>query len=127
MDTDENLAALNSVTSTVIGCAQRVSNNLGCGFLEKVYENALAVELSKAQILFQQQAPMRVMYEDRVVGEYVADFLVHETVLVELKAVSALTGVHQAQALNYLKATGLKVCLLLNFGNSRLEVKRVIL
>lgn len=67
------------------------------------------------------------MYEAQVVGEYVADFVVEEMVLVELKAVQALVGVHQAQALNYLKATGLKVCLLLNFGQSRLDVKRVIL
>lgn len=123
MNTDEH--GLNEVTQKVIGCAYRVSNGLGAGFLEKVYENALRVELEKEGLQVQQQHPITVMYEGQVVGEYFSDLLVENRLLVELKAAKELDDVHLAQCLNYLRATGLHLCLLLNFGNPRLEVKRI--
>ena len=104
-----------------------MSNTLGCGFLEKVYENALAFEIRKQGLSAEQQVGIPVHYFGVVVGEYVGDILVEESVLIELKAVKAFDEVHIAQCLNYLKTTGLRVCLLLNFGNPRLEVKRLVL
>ncbi len=115
------------ISQRVIGCAYRVSNVLGCGFLEKVYENALAIELRNAGLQVRQQHAVDVHYEGQRVGEYVADLLVEDSVLVELKAVKALDDVHMAQCLNYLKATGLRLCLLLNFAKPRVEVRRIIL
>jgi hypothetical protein len=101
-----------ALTEKIIGCAFTVLNTLGPGFLEKVYENALAHELR---------------YDGVVVGEFQPDLLVEGVVLVELKAVQALGDAHLAQCINYLKATGLKTCLLLNFGSPRLGIKRVSL
>ncbi|OUL32883.1 GxxExxY protein [Nostoc sp. 106C] len=115
------------VTSKIIGCAYTVSNVLGSGFLEKVYENSLAHELRKAGMRVEQQYRIDILYDGIVVGEYFADLLVEKSVLVELKAVKALDGIHLAQCLNYLKVTRIKVCLLLNFGNPKVEVKRVVL
>ena len=126
MNTDERRAELNRITERVLGCAYKVSTTLGSGFLEKVYENALAHELSRQGLKAQQQAPIKVLYDGAVVGEYVADIVVDGSVLVELKAVKALDEVHKAQCINYLKATGLTVCLLLNFGIPSLEVKRIV-
>jgi len=125
MDTDKH--RLNQITEQIIGCAYTVGNQLGCGFLEKVYENALAHELRKAGLVVAQQQPITVRYDGVVVGDYIADLLVAECVMVELKAVKALDDVHLAQCLNYLKATGLQVCLLINFGNPKVEVRRVVL
>ena len=124
MHTDMKFAG---VTEQVIGCAMSVSNTLGAGFLEKVYENALVHELRKAGLRVDQQRAVVVRYDDVVVGEYVADLLVDDCVLVELKAIKALDDIHRAQCINYLKASGLQVCLLLNFGNPRLEVIRLVL
>ncbi len=118
---------LNKVSEAIIGCAFKVGNTLGCGFLEKVYENALVYELRKIGLDVAQQHPIPVNYEDIVVGNYEADLVVDGKVLVELKAVRDLNQVHRAQCLNYLRATGFKLCLLINFGNPRVEVKRVIL
>ena len=102
---------LENLTSQIIGCAYAVSNTLGCGFLEKVYENALVHELRKAGLMADQQQSLRVMYDGVVVGEYLADILVHEIVILEIKAVRVLDDIHTAQCLNYLKATGLNyVC-----------------
>lgn len=116
---------LNDLTGAIIGCAFRVMNTLGAGFLERVYENALVLESSKSGLAVAQQISVSVYYEGVVVGTYVIDLLVEDTVLVELKAVKALDSVHAAQCINYLKATGLPVCLLINFGNPRLDVRRV--
>ncbi len=101
-----------------------MSNALGAGFLEKVYENALALELRKSGLEVKQQAPVSVFYEGTLVGEFFADLLVSNTVIVELKAVKEFSDAHAAQCLNYLKATGQPICLLLNFGKPRVEVKR---
>jgi GxxExxY protein len=122
MDTDEE--KLNQLTERVIGCAFKVSNGLGCGFLEKVYENALAHELRKAGMTVQQQYPIMVRYDGVVVGDYIADLVVEGLVMLELKACRDLDDIHSAQCLNYLQATGFPVCLLLNFGNSKLQIKR---
>jgi GxxExxY protein len=121
-----NQDELNQVTERIIGSAYTVANALGSGFLEKVYENALVHELRKSGLQIEQQASVHVTYDGTVVGDYVADILVANSVLVELKAVRALDDVHLAQCLNYLKATGLSICLLINFGTPRVEVKRVV-
>jgi GxxExxY protein len=115
-----------AVSGKIIGCAFVVLNTLGTGFLEKVYENALVYELRKGGLTVEQQHNVAVHYDGVVVGAYTADLLVENAVLVELKAVNALDAVHRAQCMNYLKATGLGLCLLLNFGNPRLEIKRLV-
>jgi GxxExxY protein len=117
---------IDKITEAVIGAAFAVSNTLGAGFLEKVYENALVHELEKANLSVKQQAPVKVFYDDVVVGEYFADILVEEKVIVELKTVKAIDNAHMAQSLNYLKATGLKICLLINFGLPKVQIKRII-
>ncbi len=122
-----DLSSLNPVTEKIIGCAYTVSNTLGVGFIEKVYENALAHELRKAGLRVLQQHPVQVWYDGVAVGDYFADLLVDDCVLVELKAVRALDEAHWAQCLNYLKATNLRLCLLLNFGKTRIEIKRIAL
>jgi GxxExxY protein len=115
---------VNRLSERIIGCAFRVSNTLGTGFLEKVYENALAHELGNAGLAVAQQHGIVVHYNGVAVGHYTVDLLVEGTVISELKAINALDSVHTSQCLNYLKATGLLLCLLLNFGKSRLEIRR---
>jgi len=117
---------VNRITERVIGCAYTVGNTLGCGFLEKVYENALLHELRKTGLSVEPQYPIKVVYDGTVAGEFVADLCVEGRVLVEVKAVHDLNEVHMAQCINYLKATGHKVCLLINFGGLRVEVKRIV-
>jgi len=115
------------LTDRIIGAAFAVSNTLGSGFLEKVYENALAHELRKCGLRANQQKPVEVYYDDIKVGSYAADMVVEDEVIVELKAVTAFDSIHYAQLLNYLKATGLRTGLLLNFGTPKLGIKRVVL
>ena len=122
MNTDRN--ALNAITEKIIGCAYKVGSKLGCGFLESCYENALVYELKKAGLRVQQQVRLKVWYDDIVVGEFVADIIVEDVVLVELKAISGLESIHSAICINYLAATKLPVCLLINFGK-RVDVKRI--
>ncbi len=117
---------LNELSQAIIGCAFTVLNTLGAGFLEKVYENALALELREAGFAVAQQCGATVSYKEKVVGEYFVDLLVDDAVLVELKTVKALDEAHRLQCVNYLKATGLRLCPLRNFGNPRLEIKRVV-
>ena len=116
-----------ALTESVLGCAFKVAKALGPGFLEKVYENALAHELRISGLTAEQQVPVQVLYDGVVVGSYVADLLVNAHLLLELKACKALEDAHLAQCLNYLKATGLHTCLLLNFGTPRLQIKRISL
>lgn len=123
MNTD---VANDPMTEQIIGCAFKVANALGHGFLEKVYENALTHELRKAGLECVQQRAIPVLYDGVVVGDYVADIVVDGSVVVELKSVKALDEIHMAQCMNYLKATGLKKCLLLNFGRPRIEIKRIL-
>ena len=127
MDVDEHRSEINRVTERIINCVYRVSNTLGSGFLEKVYENALAIELKQNGLQVTQQHPVNVFYNGTLVGDYVADLLVDDQVIVELKAVKILDEVHSAQCMNYLKASGLKVCLLVNFGKPRVDIKRIVL
>lgn len=115
------------LTEKIIGCAFNVANVLGHGFLERVYENAMVHELSKANLLVRQQVPFQVKYDGVVVGDYQADLLVGERVLVELKATKTVDETHMAQCLNYLKASDLQTCLLINFGTPRIAIKRISL
>ncbi len=126
MNADERRYRTDEITEKVIGAAYEVANALGSGFLEKFYENALTHELIKQKLSVTQQPSIEVLYDGIVVGQYVADLIVEETVIVELKAVKMLDNIHSAQCLNYLKATNLTTCLLLNFGSPRVEVKRIV-
>ena len=120
IDTDR----LNAVTEKIIGCVFAVHNVLGSGFLEKVYERALCIELEKAGLSVEVQKPINVFYDKQLVGEFFADILVEGKIILELKSAKSLTEAHAAQCINYLKATSLPLCLLINFGGSRAEVKR---
>ncbi len=113
------------LTELIIKAFYAVYNTLGYGFLEKVYENAHAIELRKLGLKVEQQARIAVYYAGQVVGEYFADLLVNDTIIVELKASRALAPEHEAQLLNYLKATSYEVGLLLNFGPEP-QIKRKI-
>jgi GxxExxY protein len=112
-----------ALTGTIIGCAYKVHGTLKTGFSEKVYENALRIELMKVGLRVRQQAPIRVYYEGELVGDFYADLWVEERIILELKAVKALTVVHEVQLVNYLTATGTDIGLLINFGPS-VTVKR---
>jgi GxxExxY protein len=111
----------------IIDLALEVHNELGCGFLEKVYENALMILLDRENLPAKQQAPVDVCFQGQVVGQYFADILVDNKLILELKTVEAIGNVHKAQVLNYLRATGLKLGLILNFAKPRFEYKRLVL
>jgi len=115
------------LTEKILKCAFAVQNTLGCGFLEKVYENALVVALRQEGLDVSQQVPLRVHYQNVLVGEYVADIIVANAVLLEVKATEENPPIYVAQVLNYLKATALPVGLLLNFGRPRLYYRRLAL
>jgi GxxExxY protein len=108
----------------VVGLAMEVHNRLGYGFLEKVYENALMILLRKAGIKAQQQCAIKVYFEGEEVGNYVADIVVEDSIILELKSQDAITNANRAQTLNYLKATGYKLAIILNFGKTRLQSER---
>jgi len=127
MNTDKHGLALGDITEKILQCAFRVHNKLGCGFLEKVYENALVYELRKNGLAVQQQFQIDVFYEDQRVGDYVGDLLIEGQVIVELKVCQAIDDVHAAICLNYLRATRKRVCLLMNFDIPRLDFKRFVL
>jgi GxxExxY protein len=112
-----------ALTKRIIGCAFKVHNTLGSGFLEKVYENALRFELTKRGLSVKQQEPIQVYYEGEIVGDFYADLRVENRVIIELKAVRAFDKEHEVQLVNYLTATGINTGLLLNFGPS-VQVKR---
>jgi len=112
-----------NLTEKIIGCAYKVHNTLGPGFLEKVYENALRIELQKLGLSVKQQEPIEVVYDGQVVGEYYADLWVEDRVVIELKAIQMLAKQHEVQLVNYLTATSINSGLLLNFGPS-VQVKR---
>ncbi len=115
---------LNQLTEKIIGSAFKVLNTLGVGFLEHVYENALVHELNQMGILAEPQQSVEVYYDGIVVGEFFPDILVNKTVIIEVKATKNHDEAFTAQCLNYLKATGKPVCLLLNFGKPKLDIKR---
>jgi GxxExxY protein len=114
-------------TFAIIGAAMEVHNQLGCGFLENVYQEALAVELLLRGIPFERELSLPVLYKGRPLNcSYRADFVIAGEIIVELKALDKLTTIEEAQVINYLKATGLQRALLINFGTSRLEHKRYV-
>lgn len=110
----------------VVGAAMEVHRTLGWGFLENVYQTALAHEFSLRDIPFSQQVRLPIYYKDVFAGEYIADFVVCEKLIVEIKSINSMTPNHQAQALNYLAATGYRLALLINFGTASLQYRRVI-
>jgi GxxExxY protein len=114
------------LTQKILEGAFAVHNTLGCGFLEKVYSNALLFELRNMNLSCEHEVPFKVRYREAVVGDYCADLIVEKRVLVELKACTSLDSVHEAQILNYLKASSIQVGLLLNFGKPRLQYRRFI-
>ncbi|WKZ20106.1 MAG: GxxExxY protein [Candidatus Jettenia sp. CY-1] len=111
----------------IIGLAMQVHNKLGYGFLEKVYENALMVLFKHERIMAAQQCPVTVYFVGEKVGEYYADILVEEKIILELKSIEKIIDAHKAQTLNYLKATGLPLAIILNFGKEKLEYERLVL
>ena len=111
------------LTHKIIGCAYKVHNALGHGFLEKVYENALRIELVKTGLQVRQQEPIWVRYDGQIVGEFYADLWVEDQVVVELKAVQTISKEHEVKLVHYLTATGINIGLLINFGSS-VQVKR---
>jgi len=111
------------LSERIIAAAYNVHNELGYGFLEKVYRNAIVIELEEAKIKCVVEVPLKVSYHNRTVGDYFADIVVDDKIIVEVKAVSKLEPVHEVQLVNYLKATGINVGLLINFGQS-VEIKR---
>ena len=115
------------LTRAVIGAAMEVHSNLGPGFLESVYEAAMAIEFNLQKVPYERQKAISVMYKGEKAKDFFCDFLVGEKVLVELKALKAITNIEEAQILNYLKATGLQVGLLINFGEQSLRYKRLVL
>ena len=125
MITADNNLMHAETTDLIIACAYDVYNKLGFGFSEKVYENAMMIKLSQKKLPSIQQAPINVRFEDQLVGEFFADIFVDNKIILELKAVTILTKAHEAQLVNYLKATGIKVGLLLNFGEKLKIVRRV--
>lgn len=111
----------------IVGLAIQVRKELGFGFLEKVYENALMILLRENGIQAEQQVPIKVTFHGQIIGDYIADILVEGSIIIELKAADKITPAHKAQVLNYLKATGLKLAILLNFGKDSLEHERLVM
>jgi len=118
---------INELTYKINGAIFEVNRVLGPGFLEKVYENALALELESLGLKFNRQVPIEVLYKNQIVGEYVADMIVENSVILELKTVEALTRIHDAQLLNYLKATNIPVGILVNFKEEKATIRRMTL
>jgi GxxExxY protein len=111
----------------IVGSAMQVHRELGPGFLEKVYENALMILFKENAISAQAQLPVKVYFHGHIVGDYIADILVENSVIVELKAQDRILALHKAQTLNYLRATNFRLALLLNFGKASLEHERLVL
>ena len=111
----------------IVGLAIQVRKELGFGFLEKVYENALMILLEENGIKAEQQFPIKVSFHGRIVGDYIADILVENQIILELKAQDKIIDIHKAQTLNYLRATGLRLAIILNFGKDKLEHERLVL
>ncbi len=116
---------LNELSGLVIGYAIKVARKLRPGYLEKVYENALFHELSKNHFHVERQVPLDVYYDGIVVGHFIADIVVNNTIILELKAINSISNAHVAQALNYLTTAGSPLCLILNFGEAKLGIKRI--
>jgi GxxExxY protein len=111
------------LTERIILCAYKVHNTLGAGFLEKVYENALLIELKNHGLVAESQVPLKVFYDGVIVGDYFADIIVENEIVLELKAIENLHSIHEVQLVNYLNATDIEIGLLINFGSS-VKIKR---
>jgi GxxExxY protein len=118
---------IKTLSYKIVGLAIQVRKELGFGFLEKVYENALMILLEENGIKAEQQFPIKVSFHGRVVEDYIADILVENQVILELKAQDKIIDIHKAQTLNYLRATNLRLAILLNFGKDRLDHERLVL
>lgn len=114
------------LTEQIIGCAYRVYNQMGFGFLESVYEKCLLIELAKSRLYAEAQYPITAHYDGQVVGEFFADIFVEDKIIVELKSVRRLHKIHEVQLVNYLTTTGKDVGLLINFGERTVEIKRKV-
>jgi GxxExxY protein len=114
------------LTEKIIGCAYRIYNTMGFGFLESVYEKCMLIELRKEGLNAKSQRPITVSYDNEIVGEFIADIIVEDTIILELKSVKRIAKAHEVQLVNYLVATGKPVGLVLNFGERKVEIKRKI-
>ena len=123
---EEKIFKHKEITGQILNASFEVHNILGCGFLEKVYENALVYEMKQQRLKVDVQKEIKVFYKGAEVGLYVSDLIVEDKVIVELKAVDEISKIHQAQLLNYLKASGYEVGLILNFAKPKLEYKRLV-
>ena len=121
-----NKSEENLICEKIIGCSYKIATSLGSGFLEKVYENAMVIELKKQELIVEQQKSLQVFYEKKIVGEYFCDLFVENEIIVELKTAKIISDVHTAQLLNYLKACKKRVGLIINFANPKVEIKRVL-
>ena len=127
MNTNNEDIVYKELSYEVVGLAMEVHRKLGFGFLEKVYENALMILFEKNEIPAQQQVPLRVYFEGRPVGDYIADILVDGRIILELKSVDKIVDAHRAQMLNYLRATRLRLGMILNFSKKSLEYERLVI
>ena len=127
MNTNTHELVLGDEVYEIVGCAMEVSNTLGHGLLEKCYENALVVEFNLRGIPVSQQEVFQVYYKEKIVGKYVPDLLVHEKIIVDTKTIDKITDQQRGQVINYLRITGLRVGVLLNFKNLKLEWERLVL
>ncbi|MBI9084190.1 MAG: GxxExxY protein [Desulfobacterales bacterium] len=117
---------INDITYAINGAVFEVNRVLGPGFLEKVYENALVLELRDKGMKVESQVPLKVIYKETIVGDYFADIVVEDQVIIEIKTAEKIAKIHEAQLLNYLKATGFTVGLLVNFRNAKADIKRMV-
>lgn len=127
MKTKEEKIIYKDLSYKIVELAMKVHCKLGCGFLEKVYENALMTLFQKNNISAQQQAPIKIYFEEQLVGDYYADILVEDKIILELKIVDQIIDLHRDQILNYLRATGLKLGMILNFKKTKLEYERFVI
>jgi len=116
--------SINNLTHSIIGCAYTVYNTLGFGFLESVYEKSLLIELNKQNVSADLQTPIKVYYDDQIVGDFYADIAIDNQLIIELKSVLQLSTTHEVQLVNYLNATNIEIGLLINFGPKSVEIKR---
>ena len=126
MDTNKDKILYKDLSYRIVGLAMEVHNELGYGFLEKVYENSLMILLKNAGINAEQQISIPVYFQEKTVGDFVADIMVEDKIILELKSVERIVNTHRSQVLNYLKATGIKLGILVNFGKEKLEHERFV-
>jgi GxxExxY protein len=127
MDTNQHEIVYKDLSYQIIKASLEVHNILGAGFLEKVYENALIIKLKQYSIKAEQQVPLKVCFEGETVGDYYADIVVDNKIILELKCVESIIPIHEAQLINYLKATRMKLGMIFNFARPKFEYKRIVL